>query len=124
MPELMKDPEFGKQMISLKADSYDMEGPRVREAAQLQGVLAARCSASADSLAATPQARRAPVERGQCFQNATSSARPSRRGRRSSQAHPKDPLAQKALYRWRRLHQLAYYTKAADLRGLRQQVPR
>ena len=26
MPELMKDPEFGKQMISLKSDTYDIEG--------------------------------------------------------------------------------------------------
>ena len=62
MPELMKDPEFGKQMISLKSDTYDIEGHAVREGEELQGVRpldAGRRRGAARS----PEARRAALER-------------------------------------------------------------
>ena len=62
MPELMKDPEFGKQMISLKSDTYDMEGHAVREGEELQGVRpldAGRRRVPPRS----PEARRAALER-------------------------------------------------------------
>jgi len=52
------------------------------------------------------------VNAGQCFQTLT-----RRAGAQGAlaliSAHPKDPGA-KALFAWRRLHQLAYYSKAAE----------
>ena len=125
MPELMKDPEFGKQMISLKSDTYDIEGMVFEKQQQLQGVRpfdAGRRRGAARS----PEARRAAVERRPVLPE-----RPPRRPGAASarlqliKEHPKDPLAQKALFRVAAgYHQLAYYSKAAEYyENFAQQVP-
>ena len=115
MPELMKDPEFGKQMISLKSDTYDMEGHELREAAATSRSAAARC---------WPPPRRCPITRSTpsgCGTPASASRTPTSSARRCKarlqliKEHPKDPLAQKALFRVAAgYHQLAYYSKAAE----------
>jgi TolA-binding protein len=115
MPELMKDPEFGKQMISLKSDTYDMEG---HEFEKLHNYKECGRSmlASAESLPDHPKHAERLWNAGQCFQNAHLVGQAIKARQALIAAHPKDPLAQKALYRLAAgYHQLAYYTKAADL---------
>src|SRR5258708_1490815 len=52
---------------------------------------------------------------GQCFQNAHLVGQALKSRQELIKAHPKDPLAQRALFRVAAgYHQLAYYTKAAD----------
>ena len=68
MPELMKDPEFGKQMIALKSDTYDMEGTRY-EKSQLQGVRPFDAGRRRGA-ARTPKHAERLWNAGQCFQNA------------------------------------------------------
>ena len=114
MPDLMKDPEFGKQMISLKSDTYDMEGHEFEKLHNFK-----ECGrsmlASAESLPDHPKHAERLWNAGQCFQNAHLVGQALKARLELIKDHPKDPLAQKALFRVAAgYHQLAYYTKAAD----------
>ncbi len=113
-PKLMKDPEFGKQMISLKSDSYDMEG---HEFEKLHNYKECGRSmlASAESLPEHPKHAERLWNAGQCFQNAHLVGQALKARLALISAHPKDPLAQKAMFRVAAgYHQLAYYSKAAE----------
>ena len=114
MPELMKDPEFGKQMISLKSDTYDMEGHAYEKEKNFK-----ECGrsmlAAAESLPDHPKHAERLWNAGQCFQNAHLVGQALKARVQLIKDHPKDPLAQKALFRVAAgYHQLAYYSKAAD----------
>jgi tetratricopeptide (TPR) repeat protein len=114
MPELMKDPEFGKQMISLKSDTYDMEGHAYEKDKNFK-----ECGrsmlAAAESLPDHPKHAERLWNAGQCFQNAHLVGQALKARVQLIKDHPKDPLAQKALFRVAAgYHQLAYYSKAAD----------
>lgn len=114
MPELMKDPEFGKQMISLKSDTYDMEG---HEYERLHNYKECGRSmlASAESLPDHPKHAERLWNAGQCFQNAHLVGQALKARLQLIKDHPKDALAQKALFRVAAgYHQLAYYSKAAE----------
>ena len=72
--------------------------------------------ASADSLPDHPKHAERLWNAGQCFQNAHLVGQAIKARQALIAAHPKDPLAQKALYRLAAgYHQLAYYTKAAEI---------
>ncbi len=114
MPELMKDPEFGKQMISLKSDTYDMEGHAYEKNKDFK-----ECGrsmlAAADSLPDHPKHAERLWNAGQCFQNAHLVGQALKARLQLIKEHPKDGLAQKALFRVAAgYHQLAYYSKAAE----------
>jgi tetratricopeptide (TPR) repeat protein len=114
MPDLMKDPEFGKQMISLKSDTYDMEGHEFEKEHNYK-----ECGrsmlASAEALPDHPKHAERLWNAGQCFQNAHLVGQALKARLALIAAHPKDPLAQKALFRVAAgYHQLAYYSKAAE----------
>ncbi len=114
MPELMKDPEFGKQMISLKSDTYDMEGHQYEKEKNFK-----ECGrsmlAAAEALPDHPKHAERLWNAGQCFQNAHLVGQALKARLALIAAHPKDPLAQKALFRVAAgYHQLAYYSKAAE----------
>ena len=111
---LMKDPEFGKQMISLKSDTYDMEGHEFEKLHNFK-----ECGrsmlASAESLPDHPKHAERLWNAGQCFQNAHLVGQALKARLELIKDHPKDPLAQKALFRVAAgYHQLAYYSKAAE----------
>ena len=65
----MKDPEFGKQMISLKSDTYDMEGHGYEKQRDFK-----ECGrsmlAAAEALPDHPKHAERLWNAGQCFQNA------------------------------------------------------
>jgi len=110
----MKDPEFGKQMISLKSDTYDMEGHAYEKDKNFK-----ECGrsmlAAAESLPDHPKHAERLWNAGQCFQNAHLVGQALKARVQLIKDHPKDPLAQKALFRVAAgYHQLAYYSKAAD----------
>src|SRR5450755_241610 len=114
MPDLMKDPEFGKQMISLKSDTYDMEGHEFEKDKNFK-----ECGrsmlAAAEALPDHPKHAERLWNAGQCFQNAHLVGQALKARVQLIKDHPKDPLAQKALFRVAAgYHQLAYYSKAAD----------
>ena len=114
MPNLMKDPEFGKQMISLKSDTYDLEG---REYEKLGNFKECGRSllAAADALPDHPKHAERLWNAGQCFQNAHLVGQALKARQQLIKEHPKDALAQKALFRVAAgYHQLAYYSKAAE----------
>jgi tetratricopeptide (TPR) repeat protein len=114
MPELMKDPEFGKQMISLKSDTYDMEGHQY-ETAKNYKECGRSMLAAAEALPDHPKHAERLWNAGQCFQNAHLVGQALKARVQLIKDHPKDPLAQKALFRVAAgYHQLAYYSKAAD----------
>jgi tetratricopeptide (TPR) repeat protein len=114
MPELMKDPEFGKQMISLKSDTYDIEGHEYEKQKNFK-----ECGRSMLAAAEALPDHSKHAERlwnaGQCFQNAHLVGQALKARQQLIEQHPKDPLAQKALFRVAAgYHQLAYYSKAAE----------
>ena len=114
MPNLMKDPEFGKQMISLKSDTYDLEGREYEKIGNFK-----ECGrsllAAADALPDHPKHAERLWNAGQCFQNAHLVGQALKARQQLIKEHPKDALAQKALFRVAAgYHQLAYYSKAAE----------
>ena len=114
MPNLMKDPEFGKQMISLKSDTYDIEG-REYERQKNFKECGRSLLAAADSLPDHPKHAERLWNAGQCFQNAHLVGQALKARQQLIKDHPKDALAQKALFRVAAgYHQLAYYSKAAE----------
>lgn len=114
MPSLMKDPEFGKQMISLKSDTYDLEG-REYEKQRNYRECGRSLLAAADSLPDHAKHAERLWNAGQCFQNAHLVGQALKARQQLIKDHPKDPLALKALFRVAAgYHQLAYYSKAAE----------
>jgi tetratricopeptide (TPR) repeat protein len=114
MPSLMKDPEFGKQMISLKSDTYDIEGHEFEKQKNFK-----ECGrsflAAAEALADHPKHAERLWNGAQCFQNAHLVGQALKARLQLIEQHPKDTLAQKALFRVAAgYHQLAYYSKAAE----------
>jgi tetratricopeptide (TPR) repeat protein len=113
-PDLMKDPQFQKDMVTLKIDSLDLEGHRESDAGNYK-----ECGisflAAAESMPDHPKHAERLYNAGQCFQNARLIGRAIGAREELIKTHPKDPLAQMALYRiaagW---HQLASYTRAAE----------
>ena len=121
---LMKDPEFGKQMISAALGHVRHGGPRVREAAQLQGVrpLDDRRGRVA---ARAPQARRAPLERRPVLPERPP-RRPGPQGAPAAHQGPREGSAgaEGALPRRGRLPPARVLLEGVGLlRGLRQEVP-
>src|SRR4029434_10861884 len=103
-----------KDMVTLKIDSLDMEGHRYSDAGNFK-----ECGlsflAAAGSMPDHPKHAERLYNAGQCFQNARLIGRAIGAREELIKTHPKDPLAQMALYRiaagW---HTLASYGKAAE----------
>jgi tetratricopeptide (TPR) repeat protein len=112
--DLMKDPDFQKQMVTLKIDSLDLEGHRAEKEGNYK-----ECGlsmlAAAESMPESPKHAERLYNAGNCFQNAHLIGRAIGAREELLRSHPKDPLAQKALYRiasgW---YQLAFYSRAAE----------
>jgi tetratricopeptide (TPR) repeat protein len=114
MPELMKDPEFGKQMISLKSDTYDIEGMVFEKQRNFKECGRSKLAA-AEALPDHPKHAERLWDAAQCFQNAHLVGQALRARLQLIKDHPKDGLALKALFRVAAgYHQLAYYSKAAS----------
>jgi TolA-binding protein len=114
MPELMKDPEFGKQMISLKSDTYDIEGMVFEKQRNFKECGRSKLAA-AEALPDHPKHAERLWDAAQCFQNAHLVGQALRARLQLIKDHPKDGLALKALFRVAAgYHQLAYYSKAAE----------
>src|SRR3954467_12421474 len=114
MPELMKDPEFGKQMISLKSDTYDIEGMVFEKQRNFKECGRSKLAA-AEALPDHPKHAERLWDAAQCFQNAHLVGQALRARLQLIKEHPKDKLAEKALFRVAAgYHQLAYYSKAAE----------
>ena len=114
MPELMKDPEFGKQMISLKSDTYDMEGMVYEKQRNFKECGRSKLAA-AEALPDHPKHAERLWDAAQCFQNAHLVGQALKARLQLIKDHPKDGLALKALFRVAAgYHQLAYYSKAAE----------
>jgi tetratricopeptide (TPR) repeat protein len=101
-------------MISLKSDTYDMEGHQYEKEKNFK-----ECGRSMLAAAEALPDHVKHAERlwnaGQCFQNAHLVGQALKARLALIQAHPKDPLAQKALFRVAAgYHQLAYYSKASE----------
>jgi tetratricopeptide (TPR) repeat protein len=114
MPSLMKDPEFGSQMISLKSDTYDIEGHEFEKQKNFK-----ECGRSFLAAAEAKPDHPKHAERlwngAQCFQNKGLVGQALKARLELIKTHPKDPLALKALFRVAAgYHQLAYYSKAAE----------
>ena len=112
--DLMKDPQFQKDMISIKIDSLDLEGRRAEKEGNYKecGV---SMLAAAESLPDSNKHAERLYNAGLCFQNAHLIGRAIGAREQLIKDHPKDPLAQKALYQiasgW---YQLAFYSRAAE----------
>jgi TolA-binding protein len=113
MKELMQDPGFGTQMIALKSDTYDMEGHEYEKLRNFK-----ECGrsmlAAAEAVPDHPKHAERLWNAGQCFQNAHLVGQALKTRVELVKTHPKDPLAQKALFRIAAgYHQLAFYGQAA-----------
>jgi tetratricopeptide (TPR) repeat protein len=112
--DLMKDPQFQKDMVTIKIDSLDLEGRRAEKEGNFKecGV---SMMAAADSLPDHPKHAERLYNAGLCFQNAHLVGYAIKAREQLIKDHPKDPLAQKALYQiasgW---YQLAFYSRAAE----------
>ncbi len=115
MPELMKDAEFQKQMTLLRIDSLDVEGRRFDEEGNFKECAISKLAA-AESAPDHPKHAERLWDAAVCFQNANLIGRAIQARDDLIKMHPKDPLAQKALYRSAAgYHQIATYTRAAEL---------
>ena len=112
--DLMKDPQFQKDMVTIKISSYDMEGHRLEKEGNFKEAGVAFLAA-AESLPDDPKHAERLYNAGLCFQNAHLIGRAVNAREELIKYHPKDPLAQKALYQiasgW---YQLAFYSRAAE----------
>ena len=124
MPELMKDPEFGKQMISLKSDTYDIEG-MVYEKQRNFKECGRSMLAAAEALPDHPKHAERLWNAGQCFQNAHLVGQALQRAPAAHQGAPEGRAgAEGAVPRRRRLSPAGLLLEGGGvLRGLRQQVP-
>ena len=114
MPALVRDPEFGPQLVSLMSDAYDSEAHEYEQRGDRK-----ECGRSFLAAAEALPTHAKHAERlwnaGQCFQNAHLVGQAIKAWEALRAAHPTDPLAARALYRiGAGYHQLAFYSKAAD----------
>jgi len=112
-PILMKDDEFRKQMVSLKADSLVAEAKQYEKDKSYK-----ECGisfvAAADTLPEHKDHAQRLYNAGICFQNARLVGQAIKVREELIKDHPKDPLAQRALFQIASgYHQLAYYAEAA-----------
>src|SRR6185295_5862826 len=95
--DLMKDPQFQKDMVTIKITSYDMEGHRLDKEGNYKECGVAFLAA-AESLPDDPKHAERLYNAGLCFQNAHLVGRAIQAREELIKYHPKDNLAQKALY--------------------------
>jgi tetratricopeptide (TPR) repeat protein len=112
-PVLMKDQEFRKQMVSLKTDSLVAEAKQYEKEKNYK-----ECGISFVAAAETIPDHKEHAQRlynaGLCFQNARLVGQAIKAREQLIAAHPKDTLAQRALFQIASgYHQLAYYSEAA-----------
>lgn len=111
--DLMKDPEFQKQMVTIKVDSLDLEGRRFETEGNYKEC-GRSMEAAADSLPEHPKHAERLYNAALCFTNARLIGEAIRMREKLIKDHPKDALAQRALYQIASgYHQLAAYTEAA-----------
>jgi tetratricopeptide (TPR) repeat protein len=113
MPELMKNPEFAKQMVKLKVDTLAVEGYQYQKQGNFK-----ECGRSLEAAAASmpddPDHAVRLYDAAGCFQNARLVGLAVQTRNELIRTHPTHPLAQKALYRIASgYHQLAFYEEAA-----------
>jgi TolA-binding protein len=113
-PALVRDPDFGRQLVSLMSDAYDGEARDFERRGN-----AKECGRSFLAAAEALPGHAKHAERlwnaGQCFQNAHLVGQAIKAWEALRAAHPEDPLSARALYRiGAGYHQLAFYTKAAE----------
>jgi tetratricopeptide (TPR) repeat protein len=109
----MKDQEFRKQMVSLKTDSLVAEAKQYEKEKNYK-----ECGISFVAAAETIPDHKDHAQRlynaGLCFQNARLVGQAIKAREQLIAAHPKDTLAQRALFQIASgYHQLAYYSEAA-----------
>ena len=112
-PVLMKDQEFRKQMVSLKTDSLVAEAKQYEKEKNYK-----ECGISFVAAAETIPDHKDHAQRlynaGLCFQNARLVGQAIKAREQLIKDHPKDILAQRALFQIASgYHQLAYYSEAA-----------
>jgi len=112
-PVLMKDQEFRKQMVSLKTDSLVAEAKQYEKEKNYK-----ECGISFVAAADTIPDHKDHAQRlynaGLCFQNARLIGQAIKVREQLIKDHPKDTLAQRALFQIASgYHQLAYYSEAA-----------
>jgi len=112
-PVLMKDQEFRKQMVSLKTDSLVAEAKQYEKDKNYK-----ECGISFVAAAETIPDHKDHAQRlynaGLCFQNARLIGQAIKAREALIKDHPKDILAQRALFQIASgYHQLAYYSEAA-----------
>ncbi len=112
-PVLMKDEEFRKQMVSLKTDSLVAEAKQYEKEKNYK-----ECGISFVAAAETIPDHKDHAQRlynaGLCFQNARLIGQAIKAREELIKDHPKDVLAQRALFQIASgYHQLAYYSEAA-----------
>ncbi len=112
-PVLMKDQEFRKQMVMLKTDSLVVEAKQYEKDKNYK-----ECGISFIAAAETIPEHKDHALRlynaGLCFQNARLIGQAIKAREQLIKDHPKDTLAQRALFQIASgYHQLAYYSEAA-----------
>ncbi len=112
-PVLMKDQEFRKQMVMLKTDSLVVEAKQYEKDKNYK-----ECGISFIAAAETIPDHKDHAQRlynaGLCFQNARLIGQAIKAREALIHDHPKDTLAQRALFQIASgYHQLAYYSEAA-----------
>ena len=124
MPELMKDPEFGKQMISLKSDTYDIEGMVFEKQRNFKECGRSKLAA-AEALPDHPKHAERLWDAAQCFQNAHLVGQALKARAAADQGAPEGRAgAEGAVPRRRRLSPAGLLLEGGGvLRGLREEVP-
>jgi tetratricopeptide (TPR) repeat protein len=112
-PVLMKDQGFRQQMVSLKTDSLVQEGKQYEKNKNFK-----ECGisfiAAAETIPDHPKHAERLFNAGTCFQNARLIGQAIKAREQLLKDHPKDPLAQRALFQIASgYHGLAYYSEAA-----------
>jgi len=112
-PVLMKDQEFRKQMVSLKTDSLVAEAKQYEKEKNYKEC-ALSFLAAADTIPDHKDHAQRLFNAGLCFQNARLIGQAIKAREQLAHDHPKDILAQRALFQIAAgYHQLAYYSEAA-----------
>ena len=112
-PVLMKDQEFRKQMVSLKTDSLVAEAKQYEKEKNYKEC-ALSFLAAADTIPDHKEHAQRLYNAGLCFQNARLIGQAIKAREQLAHDHPKDILAQRALFQIAAgYHQLAYYSEAA-----------
>jgi TolA-binding protein len=113
-PALVKDAALATELVSLMADSYELEA-RAEETRGDRKECGRGFLAAADALPTHAKHAERLWNAGQCFQNAHLVGQAIKAWQALIDAHPNDPLARRALFRLGAgYHQLAFYGKAAE----------